>query len=447
MANTVIQLKRSVVSGNVPLHLLNGELALNSADGILFYKDDVGSIKQIKNSKSFSVINVNSTLLVSTSPDDILNFTSGNGITVSGDFFTDTVTITGINASTSQKGVVQLYDNVLSNSISLAATANSVNTVHELANLAYTIALSANAAASGSNTSTIITSYKVEQYIATEGQTTFSVTNGYTVGYISVYVNGILLDTSDYVATNGTTVVIYPPLSGGDSVSIAKWYFDSTSYLSAIQNYDQFTATANQTLFVANTLYTPGYIKAYRNGILLENSEITATDGANVILSHAATANDVVTLHYWGASGISATPVYLAANAAILAAQDASDRANTALSAANGKINVLEYANLFSVSVTTSANTANQILDIFSSSTYRSVKYQIQVSSGTDYQTSEVSLIHNGSNSYITEYGLVSTNSSLINYDTDISGGNVRLLMSPVNPINTIKFVKTSIVV
>ena len=93
MSNTVIQLKRSVVSGNVPLDLLNGELALNSADGILFYKDDVGSIKNIRNSKSFSTVNVNSTLLVSTTPDDILNFNSDNGISVSGDFFTDTITI------------------------------------------------------------------------------------------------------------------------------------------------------------------------------------------------------------------------------------------------------------------------------------------------------------------------------------------------------------------
>ena len=196
MANTVIQLKRSVVSGNVPLDLLNGEIALNSADGILFYKDDVGSIKSIKNSKSFSTVNVNSTLLVSTTPDDILNFNSDNGISVSGDFFTDTITISGINASTSQKGVVQLLDGVYSNSISLAATANSVNA-------AYSLALSAYNKSSGG---TIDLTY--QEFIASSGQTDFSVEGGYIVGKLSLYVNGVLLGSTSTSLNFGATSAI-----------------------------------------------------------------------------------------------------------------------------------------------------------------------------------------------------------------------------------------------
>jgi hypothetical protein len=49
-------------------------------------------------------------------------------------------------------------------------------------------------------------SYSRTNITATSGQTTFTVT--YTVGYVLVYVNGVLLDTTDYTATNGTTVVL-----------------------------------------------------------------------------------------------------------------------------------------------------------------------------------------------------------------------------------------------
>lgn len=41
---------------------------------------------------------------------------------------------------------------------------------------------------------------------ATAGQTTFSVT--YSVGYIEVFLNGVLLNSADYTASNGSTVVL-----------------------------------------------------------------------------------------------------------------------------------------------------------------------------------------------------------------------------------------------
>lgn len=432
MSNTVILLKKSVVSGNTPGSLRDGEIAINTADGILFYKNPSNVIKYIRNTNSFETVNVNGSLLLSTSPNDILSFYSNNGIQVTGNPSTDTITISGVSASTSVPGVVQLFDGTNSSSNALAATANVVNSVYQLANSAYNIAIAGG--------TTPITAYNdLQQFTANTGQTGFVISGGYTAGSIAVYVNGVLLDSSDYTAADGTNVHISIPLSGGDQVSVFKWYFDSSVYLTAQQRYDQLIANSGQVVFASSTNYTPGNIRVFRNGILLEESEVTATNGANVSLTHAATANDIVTLHYWSGSGIGTTPVYQAANQAVIIAQQALD-------AANNVLQDLTYANLFSNSVNTSINTANQVLDIFSSSTYRSVKYQIQVTSGSDYQTSEVSLIHNGSNSFLTEYGVITTNSSLINYDTDMSGGSVRLLMSPTNNINTIKFVKTSIV-
>ena len=49
-------------------------------------------------------------------------------------------------------------------------------------------------------------SYTRTAFTATASQTTFTVT--YTVGYIEVFLNGVLLNASDYTATNGTSVVL-----------------------------------------------------------------------------------------------------------------------------------------------------------------------------------------------------------------------------------------------
>ena len=46
MANT-IKIKRSNVAGVVPTTLADGELALNQADKILFYKDNLGIIRSL----------------------------------------------------------------------------------------------------------------------------------------------------------------------------------------------------------------------------------------------------------------------------------------------------------------------------------------------------------------------------------------------------------------
>ena len=55
-------------------------------------------------------------------------------------------------------------------------------------------------------------------FVATSNQTTFTAT--YDVGYVDVYQNGILLTTSDYTATNGTTVVLAVGASSSDEITI-----------------------------------------------------------------------------------------------------------------------------------------------------------------------------------------------------------------------------------
>jgi hypothetical protein len=58
----------------------------------------------------------------------------------------------------------------------------------------------------------------VSFYTATSLQTTFNAT--YTVGYVDVYVNGVKLSESEYIATNGTSIVLNTGATSGDIVEI-----------------------------------------------------------------------------------------------------------------------------------------------------------------------------------------------------------------------------------
>ena len=101
---------------------------------------------------------------------------------------------------------------------------------------------------------------------------------------------------------------------------------------------------------------------------------------------------------------------------------------------------------LISSGVTTTTTTSESSLDSFSASSYRSAKYQIQITQGSSYNITEVSLVHDGSDSYGTEYGTVRTGISLASFNTDISGGNVRLLATPASSSSTtFKLVRTLI--
>ena len=72
--------------------------------------------------------------------------------------------------------------------------------------------------------------YTRTSFTATSGQTVFTVT--YTVGLLQVYVNGVLLNATDYTATNGTSFTLAVGATTGDLVeSLAFTNFGSISVL------------------------------------------------------------------------------------------------------------------------------------------------------------------------------------------------------------------------
>ena len=96
--------------------------------------------------------------------------------------------------------------------------------------------------------------------------------------------------------------------------------------------------------------------------------------------------------------------------------------------------------------VTTTSTISQVPIDIFSTSVYRSAKYLIQITKGTSYHTTEISVVHDGNITYDTEYGTLQTGELLSTFNSDINAGNVRLLATPASTSpTTFKVVRTSI--
>ena len=86
--------------------------------------------------------------------------------------------------------------------------------------------------------------------------------------------------------------------------------------------------------------------------------------------------------------------------------------------------------------LTTTSETAVATL---SSTTYRSAKFMIQVTRGSEYQVTEALMIHDGTDAFVTVYGTMFTGSTaLATFDADIIGGSMRLLATSATTASTV---------
>jgi hypothetical protein len=114
---------------------------------------------------------------------------------------------------------------------------------------------------------------EIETFIATAGQTTFTVTGGYTVGLVDVFINGVRLTSSDYTATNGTTVVLTVGTMVGNIVDIIK-------YTSGLVNSISGTGTTN-------------YLPKFTGSTTIGNS-LVYDNGSTVLIGTTSTPTPVV---------------------------------------------------------------------------------------------------------------------------------------------------------
>lgn len=92
-----------------------------------------------------------------------------------------------------------------------------------------------------------------------------------------------------------------------------------------------------------------------------------------------------------------------------------------------GSGNAISYRQGIQSTVATTTATS---VDSWSATVIRSAKYIVQIKQGTNYSVHEILVIHDGTTTYKTEYGVLETNGALATFTSDILSGNVRLLVT-----------------
>ena len=89
---------------------------------------------------------------------------------------------------------------------------------------------------------------------------------------------------------------------------------------------------------------------------------------------------------------------------------------------------------LCGVNTTTTETTSQTAIDAsFQVGDYRTIEYTIQATEGSNYHSTKILAIHDGSNAYHTEYGSIFNSSELATYDVDVNAGNIRVLATPAS--------------
>ena len=87
--------------------------------------------------------------------------------------------------------------------------------------------------------------------------------------------------------------------------------------------------------------------------------------------------------------------------------------------------------------VKTTSATGQAVVMSISASTYRSVSYQIQAVQGSNFNMTTINVIHDGTNTYMNEFGTINQPAGIATFSTDINSGALRLLGFPASSSST----------
>lgn len=262
----------------------------------------------------------------------------------------------------------------------------------------------------------------------------------------SEFVSGVgIRSDSNIIAGAGITIFNFV----GSAVSTVT--ADTTSGITTItlergaftRTTTAFTATESQTTF--NLTYTPGYIDVYVNGVRLTASEYTATNGTSVVLNTGATAGDTVDITVYQDDGLYSSSKW--------SPGDGNDiyrlNGNVGLGTNTGNARLdIEGVLGVDTTVTGVSTTTATTIDTLPIATYRSARFQVQITQSTDYQSTDLMVIHNGTTSNIIEYGSIATNDYLASFSSSVSGSDLLLQATMVSATAaTVKVVRYGVTV
>jgi len=308
-----------------------------------------------------------------------------------------------------------------------------------------------------------------EWYFNNDGTTQFP---GYKFPYADGSANQILktngsgilswyspsdLNTTYTISSAATTGGANLTLTGSDSSTDSVKFASGTGITVSRTDADTITITNNVVGDVVGPASaTDNAVVRFdtTTGKLIKNSTVTIDNSGNIVTNGdlAVNGGDITTTQTTGTVfNTTATTVNLggaATTVSIGAATGTTTINNTTLSllATGANLNIANRVRLISARLDTTTTTANQVFVTNPASSHRNTKLQVSIVSGSDYHSADVTLTNNGTTSYITVSNEMWTNVSLTDWSTDISGANVRLLVTPTNAVTTYRCLNTSVV-
>ena len=121
-----------------------------------------------------------------------------------------------------------------------------------------------------------------QEFTATLGQTSFTVTGGYTTGYIDVFRNGVRLGSDDFTDTSGTAIVLTVPAQADDLIEVVK--YNVASIVTTEGQFDNLNISGVTTVGVVTGGTSVSASHFYGDGSALTGIDATAISdsGGNV---------------------------------------------------------------------------------------------------------------------------------------------------------------------
>lgn len=400
---TNIKLRRSGTSGNVPTtsQLDLGELAINTYDGKLYLKKNVGGTE--------SIVDIGGGGQTAVYKEYVYTATSNQ------------TTFTGSDDNSQTLTYIPDFLQVFLNGVLLENgtdyTATSLTSVVLI-----------NGASAG-DILQISTFVKVlgRGDVVTDTFTGNGSTAAYTLSAtpdnednISVFADGVYQEKSTY-SLSGNTLTFNANLPNGVTAEVVIGSNNVT-----LTNIADLNISGNLTL-VDNKKISfgdDGDLEIYHD----TNNSIIKDNGTG----HVQVRSGTVTI---GNAALSKTSALFSSGGAQTFYHDNSTKLATTSTGINvtGEVKLSNTAVSNTASTNTSSTTQTQIYT-FPAAVFRTGKFTIQVTNNTDdtYHITELLLVHDGTTPSITEFGEIHTGSAVeATFDADINSGNVRLLATP----------------
>ena len=340
--------------------------------------------------------------IVASSSTDTLTITAGTGITLTTNAGTDTLTITNSSLGANAFGTIAVSGQ---SDVDADSTSDTLTLVGQNG-VAITTDASTDTITIDGRTS--YSPFTTDLFTTANNSTTdfvLSVTPSSEDNLI-VFVEGVYQNKNSYSLTSSTLTLSGAPGSGEEVV--VHIVSDLISGQSLVRN--NFTgdnSTTDFTLTIAPMNENNTFV--YLDGVYQEKSEYSVS-GTTLSFTTAPATSDSIEVIIPKATELNSI------SADAINSIDKFD--DTAIIGS-------------ALTSTTVASTSSTTIATHAAATYRTIKYLVQCTQGTDYHSTEINLIHDGTTVYITEYGTLFDNASLGTFDATISSGNILLQITP----------------